>query len=127
LFNLAYIDKALHQAGDLKISLEDILATLTRFSAETIAECIQSVVKKKEFEIYVSGGGMHNPLLVKWIQEILRIPRVQTTDVLGVPGDAKEAMLFAVLANETIAGGDVTFGGKSKVPTVTMGKISLPA
>jgi anhydro-N-acetylmuramic acid kinase len=126
LFNLAYIEKALLQAGERQVPLEDMLATLTRFSAETMAECIQSVVKKRKFEIYFSGGGMHNPLLVKWIQEILKIPKVQTTDVLGIPGDAKEAMLFAVLANETIAGGEVTFGGKSKVPTVTMGKISLP-
>jgi len=45
---------------------------------------------------------------------------------LGVSGDAKEAVLFAILANETVAGGKVKFGSDSKVPCVSMGKISFP-
>jgi anhydro-N-acetylmuramic acid kinase len=51
---------------------------------------------------------------------------IDTVDSLGVSGDAKEAVLFALLANETIAGeteGGATLGG---VPLVSMGKISLP-
>ena len=47
-------------------------------------------------------------------------------EILGVHGDAKEAVLFAVLANETIAGEapeGATLGG---LPLVGMGKISLP-
>ena len=44
--------------------------------------------------------------------------------VLGIPGDAKEAVLFAVLANETISGGKTSYGDN---PSVCMGKISLPS
>ncbi len=49
------------------------------------------------------------------------------TDTLGVPGDAKEAILFAVLANEAVAGQPVAIGaGRQRVPAVGMGKISFP-
>jgi anhydro-N-acetylmuramic acid kinase len=47
--------------------------------------------------------------------------------VLGISGDAKEAVLFAILANESLAGGKLNFGRRSRVPTVSMGKISFPA
>ena len=45
------------------------------------------------------------------------------TAILGIPGDAKEAVLFAVLANETLSGGKTKFGQNINV---CMGKISLP-
>ncbi|MDQ2793300.1 MAG: anhydro-N-acetylmuramic acid kinase, partial [Bacteroidota bacterium] len=49
------------------------------------------------------------------------------TDELGVPGDAKEAILFAVLANEAVAGTPVAIGaGRQRVPAVSMGKVSFP-
>ena len=126
LFNVKNVRSAQKRSNTTNLSLEDLLATLTRFSAETIAEAIQSVVKKKRFEIYFSGGGVHNPLLTKWIQELLGIKNIRTTDELGIPGDAKEAMLFAVLANESTVGGSVNFGTRAKIPSVSMGKISFP-
>ena len=126
LFNVKNVRSAQKRSNTTNLSLEDLLATLTRFSAETIAEAIQSVVKKKRFEIYFSGGGVHNPLLTKWIQELLGIKNIRTTDELGIPGDAKEAMLFAVLANESTVGGNVNFGTRAKIPSVSMGKISFP-
>ena len=53
--------------------------------------------------------------------------RFARTDELGVPGDAKEAILFAVLANEAVAGTPVAIGaGRQRVPAVGMGKVSLP-
>lgn len=126
LFNLAYLEQAQERSDSRDLGLADVLATVTRFSAETMAEAIQQVVKKKKFEIYFSGGGTHNPLLVKWIQEIIGIKKIRTTDELGIPGDAKEAMLFAVLANESIAGRRINFGSRAKIPSVSMGKISFP-
>ena len=114
--------------------IADLLATLTRFSAETIAEAIRTVfVGKKfsdaeirQFKIYMSGGGMHNPLLVKWLQELLPEIEFRKTNDLGIDGDAKEAVLFAILANECVAGNPVDFGNREGVPSVSMGKISFP-
>ena len=50
----------------------------------------------------------------------------KNTDEIGISGDAKEAILFAVLANETVAGGATDFGTNNGIPSVTMGKISFP-
>ena len=130
LFNKAFVDLALAKTRLENISAPDLLATLTRLSAETIAEAILFVVKNtgmpiEEFTVYMSGGGTSNPLLVKGLKELLTCP-FQKSDDLGISGDAKEAVLFAVLANETVAGGDYNFGTKKGIPSVTMGKISLP-
>lgn len=126
LFNMDYVFRAQERTGSKDISLSDLLATLTRFSAETIADAIKKTVKKDAVEIYQSGGGMHNPLLARWIKELLNLETLRTTATLGVPGDAKEAILFAILANETLAGGNVNFGTRAKIPSLTMGKVSFP-
>ncbi len=114
--------------------IADLLATLTRFSAETIAEAIRNVFvgkkfsdeKVNQFKIYMSGGGMHNPLLVKWLKELLPEIEFRRTNDLGINGDAKEAVLFAILANECVAGNPINFGNREGVPSVSMGKISFP-
>ena len=79
-----------------------------------------------EGTVYVSGGGSKNPVIMARLAQLLPF-RVCESDELGMPSAAKEAVLFALLANETIMD-----AGASKVrrlgdsPWVTMGKISLP-
>ena len=53
-------------------------------------------------ELIVSGGGAHNPLLMAQLESGLNGVRVREAGELGVPGDAKEAFAFAVLAYETL-------------------------
>lgn len=127
LFNMGYVKKAQQISETTSISVEDLVATLTRFSAETMSEAILRVIKnKKSFTVYLSGGGAHNPLLMRWLKELLHNVKFKEMSELGVHGDAKEALLFAILANEALAGGKVNFGSRSKVPSVSMGKISFP-
>ncbi len=126
LFNLNYLDRAMEQTQTISLALEDLLATLTRFSAETIASAIKRVVKSRKAQIYLSGGGAHNPLMVEDIKMLLPNLEFHEMGELGISGDAKEAVLFAVLANESLVGGKLDFGRRSKVPTVSMGKISFP-
>lgn len=128
LFNLAYLEKAIIQAGISKISHPDVMATLNRFSAVTIVTAMKRTLDAANtFTIYTSGGGMHNPLLMQHIQELLPGYTFYTTDALEINPDAKEALLFAVLANECVAGGNTAIGnGTSDIPSVSMGKISLP-
>ena len=125
LFNLEYLKNAQEKSKTLEHSHEDILATLCRFSAETIAEAILQF-KSNSCKIYGSGGGVHNPLIMSNLRELLPNFDFQKTDDLGVAGDAKEAVLFATLANEAIAGGQTNFGSRQGVPSVSMGKISFP-
>ena len=131
LFNVAYVQAAQVAAHCEDLSPEDLLATLTRFSAVTIAVAIKqattdSQVRLDEFAIYMSGGGAHNPLLVTWLKELLPC-RFLKTDDIGISGDAKEAVLFAILANETIVGGESDFGNRRGIPSVTMGKVCFPS
>lgn len=127
VFNIDFISSMIDQHNLQEISPKDILATLTRFSADTISSAIQRVMKPDEtYNIYASGGGAHNPVLMASIREQLQNCQLSLIDELGVSGDAKEAVLFAVLANETIAGPGMDFGDREGVPSVSMGKISFP-
>jgi anhydro-N-acetylmuramic acid kinase len=52
--------------------------------------------------------------------------KIRHTGELGIAGDAKEAVLFAILANEAIVGEGIDFFDPG-MPAVTMGKLSFPA
>jgi anhydro-N-acetylmuramic acid kinase len=130
LFSVEYVENALEKSNNKGISVEDLLATLTRFTAVTIAEAVEINMPQinqdlKEITIYASGGGVHNPLLMEWLTELLPC-KFRNINDLGFSGDAKEAVLFAILANETLAGGNSQFDLKNGIPSVCMGKISLP-
>lgn len=128
LFNLALLDTALQKTNNIQLSPEDILATLNRFTAKTITDAIHNIpgLNKDNCQLLMSGGGIHNPLIVDYIKENTGIT-VTNTSFLGIHPDAKEAILFALLANECIAGDEVLFGeGKGLFPGISMGKISLP-
>jgi len=129
LFSPAYLTEAQQRSGTAGLGLEDTLATLAELSAMGVARAVQSafVDRSVPTAVYISGGGAHNPALLAALRRRLSGARFATTDVLGVPGDAKEAILFAVLANEAVAGQPVAIGaGRQRVPAVSMGKISLP-
>jgi anhydro-N-acetylmuramic acid kinase len=125
LFNLAYLDKAMAQSQQ-QISDADIMATLAAFSAHAIIDAIKRSVQQTEpFEIYLSGGGMYNPLLVKYMEYSFG-REIKNTASLGILPDAKEAVLFALLANEAVAGGNTSFGNHPGLPSVSMGKVCFP-
>ncbi|UTA68535.1 anhydro-N-acetylmuramic acid kinase [Emticicia sp. 21SJ11W-3] len=134
LFNLGYLANAQQKAGAAHLSHADILATLCRFSADTIAGAILKLVAQlpqykanpASFKIYGSGGGVHNPLIMQSLKELLPAFEFYKTDDLGISGDAKEAVLFATLANEALVGGRTDFGARKGVPGVSMGKVSFP-
>ncbi|QNK64212.1 anhydro-N-acetylmuramic acid kinase [Pedobacter sp. PAMC26386] len=125
LFNMAYLQEALIASGQVSISKEDTLASLCEFTAVSIVTAIKQSISAQSFQVYLSGGGMHNPLLIQKISEGLGFA-LRNTNELGIDPDAKEAVLFALLANECVAGGQTDFGNQRGIPSITMGKISLP-
>jgi anhydro-N-acetylmuramic acid kinase len=124
LFNLAYLQQAQERSNTQDLTVYDIMATLAKFSADTIAEAIMRSMGEQAFVIYSSGGGMHNPLLMGHLKKQMRNATFKTTHDLNINPDAKEAVLFAILANEALCGGETNFG--QGVPSVSMGKISFP-
>jgi anhydro-N-acetylmuramic acid kinase len=108
---------------------EDIIATVTEFTAAAVYENFRRFLKSKcELdELYVSGGGSHNRFMMDSIKRYFSNTRVEPTNTLGISSEAKEAICFAVLANETISGNATNLPQVTgaKVPTV-LGKICLP-
>jgi anhydro-N-acetylmuramic acid kinase len=103
------------------------MATLNRFTAETIAEAIEKCIPKGlQYAIYKSGGGAHNPVLVRHLGELLPDAKVATSMKIGIQPDAKEAILFALLANEAVVGSPLNAGAKATKMPITMGKFSFP-
>ena len=110
------------------ISLEDMMATLVSLTVNSI------VLSYKKFiypnwdisEVILSGGGCNNPVLMNRLKEELSPLKCSTSQDYGIPVDAKEAVAFAVLANELAS------GNTNNLPRVTgadrgvpMGKIAL--
>jgi anhydro-N-acetylmuramic acid kinase len=125
-FNLAYLNQAVKNSGQERLSKHDILATLACFSAQAIINAIEvATATADKFEIYISGGGMHNPLLVSYLEKHFS-REIRSTADLGINPDAKEAVLFALLANEALAGNAESLKSTAGIPKVTMGKISFP-
>jgi anhydro-N-acetylmuramic acid kinase len=122
-FGAEYVEKLL-SFGDYQ--LVDILTTATAFTAHTIAYSLRHFAARLPARLVVGGGGSRNPTLLGFMQEALPEVLVQTQEDLGLDSDAKEAVAFAILANEAL------FGICNNAPSATgashgvvMGRINL--
>jgi anhydro-N-acetylmuramic acid kinase len=108
------------------ISLEDILATATAFTAVSIAQAYKKFLPGLPDEIILCGGGARNKTLVKMLRQNIK-SKILFTDYFGINSDAKEAVSFAILAYAAIKG--ITNNVPSATgaeKTVILGKI-IPA
>ena len=99
-----YVRKLLARREARHAKPEDIIRTATILTALSIVDAIHRFVvpRAKIRELIVSGGGANNPLLMAQVESGLKNIRVRKAGDLGLPGDAKEAFAFAVLACETL-------------------------
>ena len=82
---------------------EDVLATLTEFTARGIADAIKQHCPGTQ-AVYLCGGGAHNQTLVTRLAALFPATRVEPTDRLGIAVDWVEAAAFAWLAKHTLEG-----------------------
>ena len=81
-----------HLGGDLPDTTpEDLLATLTELTAVTVARALEPF---RPVEVVASGGGVRNPALVQALER--RLP-ITGSDARGLPAQAKEAYLMALV------------------------------
>jgi N-acetylmuramic acid 6-phosphate etherase len=80
---------------------QDMVATLTVFTAQSIARAYSDFLPQFPVEVIVSGGGARNPTLMAQLRERLAPARVILSDKVGLSAEAKEAVAFALLAYET--------------------------
>ncbi|SDC64870.1 anhydro-N-acetylmuramic acid kinase [Actinokineospora iranica] len=91
-FHAHYLADALARVPD--VGDADLLATLVALTATTVARvCRPHGVRR----VLASGGGVRNPVLMSALAAALAPAELTTTDALGLPADAKEAYLAALL------------------------------
>ncbi|RTL53021.1 MAG: anhydro-N-acetylmuramic acid kinase [Bradyrhizobiaceae bacterium] len=101
---------------------EDGAATLTAFTAESIARIVPLLPRPPRSWIVV-GGGANNPTLLKMLADALAPARVITGNSLGWSGDAIEAQAFAYLAVRSLKGLPLTYPGTTGVKTPLSGGV----
>ena len=107
-----------------ELTFENQLRTLCELTAISVSKALQEGLSKgyetiepgtiqvetiepnSKIPLYVSGGGAKNPVLLESLRENLeQTPfEILHSEKMGLDSDFKEAILFAVLANERIAG-----------------------
>lgn len=90
-----------------EVSKNDWLHTVAHFVAYTVYRNYEKFVKEETVidELFISGGGAKNAFLLKCFKEEFGSEvEVKVIDEIGISPDAKEAICFAVLANETVSG-----------------------
>jgi anhydro-N-acetylmuramic acid kinase len=93
LFNAGYL-RAMLAGIDPAPAGQDVAATVTRLLVDLLAGAAR---RHGLAELVLSGGGSANRTTVRWLREAVPGVRVLTTDELGLPAQAKEAVAFAVL------------------------------
>ncbi len=122
-----FVTSLLEKYGGRRI--EDIIATVSEFTAVSVYTNYLLFLKTKGGidELFVSGGGAHNRYILDSLRNHFGGVSVAAAEDIGVSSDAKEALCFAVLANELVS------GNPANLPSVTgasketlIGKICLP-
>ena len=95
-FHLDYLKERL---GSRQIAPDDLVATLTALTAETVANAVSQL---GVVELFASGGGTRNPVLMREIGRRISPVKLSLIDEFGVPEAAKEAVLFAIIGFLTV-------------------------
>ena len=105
-FGRQFAHQAIKQAQDQNVGQADLVATLTAFTAETIFDYYRQFLfpHYSVDAIYISGGGVHNLTLMEHLKTLFQPIPLLPIDSIGFSSDAKEAIAFAVLANEAVHG-----------------------
>ena len=124
-FGEAFCDEFYSYCKTCKLSLADTVATATALTAESIRHAIKNHVTMPVQKLVIGGGGRHNKTLMNMLRSRLPWLDLCTQEDLGSNSDSKEAVAFAVLANESICGNTgnlprVTGASRPKI----LGKIS---
>ncbi|MEK6738863.1 MAG: anhydro-N-acetylmuramic acid kinase [Planctomycetota bacterium] len=126
-FGRSFADKLYDDAARSGIKGIDVLATVTAFTAYTIADSYNKWILSVHqlSEVILSGGGCHNRTLVRFLDHYLGPSiAIHTLDAFGIAPSVRESLAFAILAHETISGNCNNVPGATGArEAVVMGKI----
>jgi anhydro-N-acetylmuramic acid kinase len=116
-FNMAWLEARLAQL-DTEPEPAQVQASLVALTAQSCAAAIQRYAPHTQ-QVLVCGGGVHNVTLMQQLADALPGKRVVSTQTLGLDPDWVEALAFAWLAKQTLA------GKPGNLPSVTGAKASV--
>ncbi len=97
LFGWPYFQRCQRAADQQGLNDFDLVATLTQFTAATIAQSYRRFLPALPDAVLVCGGGGYNPMLMQYLRDYLPAIPIDLTDGAGVAANYKEAIAFAVL------------------------------
>jgi anhydro-N-acetylmuramic acid kinase len=105
-FGIQFSDDLYEELRRDNVDVLDAITTVTAFTAKSISDSYRRFIQPsyKISEVAMSGGGVYNPILLQFLKDYLGDMRIRKVEEFGIPSDAKEALAFAILANETICG-----------------------
>jgi anhydro-N-acetylmuramic acid kinase len=115
-----YIDQMLAAGG----TLADSVATLTAFTAHSIVDQYRRFLPGWPDEVVIGGGGSRNPVLMRWLAELLDPAQVRLHEDFGLSSIGREAIYFALMGYEALHGRPNTVPScTGAAHAVSMGKI----
>ena len=87
-----------------QLAADDCFATLTEFTAVTVANACRHLLPPAPYRLVPCGGGANNPVMVRRIAACLPATRITPSTLLGVDADSLEAQAFAWFALRTLRG-----------------------
>jgi anhydro-N-acetylmuramic acid kinase len=104
LFGAQYVDPIIDQALARGLSKADIVATLTAFTAHSIADQYRRFLPGRPDEVVIGGGGSRNPVLMQLLSELLDPAQIRLHEDFGLPSLGREAIYFALMGHEALHG-----------------------
>ncbi len=121
LFNLQWVED-LMESHQITLSTVDLISSLTELTVKSVSRGIEDLLSDKEFDLIVSGGGIHNSELMTRLKKELSNADFLSIEGFGITADAKESVLMAFLAHNLLKEKGVSVQDSE----VHLGKISFP-
>jgi anhydro-N-acetylmuramic acid kinase len=121
-----FIITLLKRALRRRIPEPDAIHTVSKYTAFTIWQATERFINNKIDTLYVGGGGSHNKFLMKSLSDYFVNTEIRRSGEFGIDEDYKEAICFAILANELIRGNPTNLPGiTGATKPAFLGKICL--
>jgi anhydro-N-acetylmuramic acid kinase len=104
LFGAQLVDPFIERCHQRGLNTSDILATLTAFTAHSIADQYRRFLPGRPDEVVVGGGGSRNPVLMQLLSELLDPAQIRLHEEFGLPSLGREAVYFALMGYEALHG-----------------------
>jgi anhydro-N-acetylmuramic acid kinase len=124
LFGAQLVDPLIDRGLAAGLSAADVVATLTAFTAHSIADQYRRFLPGRPDEVVVGGGGSRNPVLMRLLSELLDPAQIRQHEDFGLPSLGREAVYFALMGYEALHGRPNTVPSCTGAGhSVVMGKI----